>query len=48
MSEDLSNKIERKTVIVLANASIHQAKIVQNKMIKWRTKCLSLQFIPTY
>jgi len=46
--EELSNNLERKTVIVLDNASIHKANIVKEKMEEWRNKGMLFQFIPAY
>lgn len=46
--DELSNNLERKTIIVLDNASIHKAIIVQIKMTEWRNKGMFLQFIPSY
>lgn len=46
--DELSNNLERKTIIVLDNASIHKAIIVQIKMTEWRNKGMFLQFIPAY
>lgn len=46
--DELSNNIERTSIIILDNASIHKAKIVQEKMKEWRKKGMLLQFIPAY
>jgi len=39
---------ERKSVLILDNASIHTAKIIKENIEKWRTMGLLLQFIPAY
>jgi transposase len=46
--DTLVQKIDKKTIVILDNASIHKAKIVQAKLQEWRTKGLFLQFIPPY
>lgn len=46
--DELSENIEKTSVIILDNASIHKAKIVQQKMKEWRKKGMLLQFIPAY
>lgn len=46
--DELADQVEKKTVVILDNASIHKAKIVQDKMSEWREKQLYLQFIPAY
>lgn len=46
--DELSKTIERKTIIILDNASIHKSKIVQEKGKEWRKKGMFLQFIPAY
>jgi len=46
--DELSKNIKRTSVIILDNASIHKAKIVQEKMKEWRKKGMLLQFIPAY
>jgi len=43
-----SLSITKKTVLVLDNASIHKAKVVQAQQQKWRHRGLFLQFIPAY
>lgn len=40
--------IEKPTVVVLDNASIHTAKAVERKRADWEHKGLRLQFLPTY
>ena len=46
--DSLVQKIEKKTMVILDNASIHKAKIVQSKQQEWAKKGLFLQFIPPY
>lgn len=45
---ELADKIQKKTIVILDNASIHKALIVKNKIKTWRAKGLFLQFIPAY
>lgn len=40
--------LERPTVIVLDNASVHRAKIVRQKQAEWKQKGLRLLFLPPY
>lgn len=46
--DELANGIERKTIVILDNASIHKSKMVQEKMKEWRMRGMLLQFIPAY
>lgn len=46
--DELANKIDKKTIIILDNASIHKSKVVQEKSKEWRKKGMFLQFIPAY
>jgi len=46
--DSLSCQIQRKTVVILDNASIHKAKIVKEQQQKWKERGLYLQFIPAY
>ena len=46
--DDFSQRLERKTVIVLDNASIHRSNKVMDCLGKWRNRGLFLQFIPAY
>ena len=40
--------LDRPTVLVLDNASIHRATCVQQRLDDWRTAGLQLQFLPAY
>ena len=40
--------LERPTVIVLDNASVHRAKVVREKLPEWKQKGLRLLFLPPY
>jgi len=46
--EELSRQIDKKTVVILDNASIHKAKIVKEKQQEWQERGLFLPFIPAY
>jgi transposase len=46
--DEPANKIDKKTIIILDNASIHKSKVVQEKSKEWRKKGMFLQFIPAY
>lgn len=46
--ESLLPTLERPTVLVLDNAGVHRAKIVQDKRKEWRKKGLRLLFLPPY
>lgn len=46
--DEFSRSINRKTILVLDNASIHRAKVVQQQEKIWRKRGLFLQFIPAY
>ena len=46
--EQMLEKIQRKTIVVLDNASIHTSRKVMDKAAEWREKGLFLQFIPPY
>ncbi|BDD09217.1 hypothetical protein FUAX_16490 [Fulvitalea axinellae] len=45
---DFVDQIEKKTVVLIDNASIHKAIFVREKMVEWAGKGLFLQFIPAY
>ncbi|UZR96699.1 IS630 family transposase [Chondrinema litorale] len=45
---NLSERINKKTIVILDNAPVHKAKIVKEKLVEWRKKGLYLQFIPAY
>ena len=46
--EKLSFQIQKQTVLVLDNASIHKAKIIQNQVPYWQQRGLYLFFLPPY
>jgi len=46
--ETISLKIQKITVIVLDNASIHKAKIIQNQLQFWRKRGLYIFYLPPY
>lgn len=41
-------RLERPTVLVLDNASVHRAKIVREKQAEWKLRGLRLLFLPPY
>jgi transposase len=46
--DKFSNKIERKTVVVLDQASIHTSDNFLGKLKEWREKNLEIFWLPTY
>lgn len=44
--EDLLSRLDKPTVLVLDNASIHRAKVVQQKRAQWKKRGLRLLFLP--
>ena len=46
--EKLSFQIQKQTVIVLDNASIHKAKIIQNQLQYWEKRGLYIFYLPPY
>jgi len=46
--EEFISKINKKTVLILDNASIHKGKLVQNFLKKWEESGLFLFFLPPY
>lgn len=46
--DEFVGTLERPTVLVLDNASIHRARSVQQRLRAWRTAGLHLQFLPAY
>lgn len=46
--EALLPNLERPTVLVLDNASVHRAKVVREKQGEWKQKGLRLLFLPPY
>ena len=43
-----AEQINKKTVVIIDNASIHKAQLVMEKAKLWKQKGLYLQFIPAY
>lgn len=48
MLDKLSLEIKRETFVALDNASIHKAKLMQNKISTWQERCLYIFYLPTY
>jgi DDE superfamily endonuclease len=46
--DEFAGTLDRPTVLVLDNASIHRATCVQQRLRAWRTAGLQLQFLPAY
>ncbi len=46
--DDFSNRINKHTIVVLDNASIHRSKLFKENIIKWELKGLYLLYLPTY
>lgn len=46
--EDFSFKIRKETFVVLDNAPIHQAKIIQERLPFWQNRGLFIFFLPKY
>ena len=46
--EEFIETITKPTVVILDNASIHRAKVVQAKRAEWKGRGLTLYFIPPY
>ena len=46
--EQLSFRLDKQTVVVLDNARIHNAKIIQNQVPFWEARGLYLFYLPTY
>ena len=46
--DKFSKSIEKKTILILDNASIHKANIVQDQRERWEKNNLFLKFIPPY
>jgi transposase len=46
--EKLSFQIQKQTVLVLDNASIHKAKIIQNQLPFWEKRGLYIFYLPPY
>jgi transposase len=46
--EDFSFKIHHETVVVLENASVHKAKVIQERIPYWQSRGLFIVFLPPY
>jgi transposase len=46
--EYLSFQIQKQTVVVLDNASMHKAKIIQNQLAFWEARGLYIFYLPPY
>lgn len=46
--DHLSLNIKKETFVVLDNASIHHAKVFQDRLLIWQQRGLFLFFLPTY
>ncbi len=46
--DEFVGTVDRPTVLVLDNASIHRATCVQQRLRAWRTAGVQLQFLPAY
>lgn len=46
--EDLSFKIKKQTFVVLDNASIHQSKMLDQRLEYWQARGLYIFFLPPY
>ena len=47
--DDFSKKLKnKKTVIVIDNASIHTSKLFKNKQIEWKKMGLEIFYLPSY
>lgn len=46
--DDFADKINKRTVVVLDNASVHHSKLFSAQIQRWRQKDLYLYFLPPY
>ncbi|GEN78228.1 transposase [Chryseobacterium hagamense] len=46
--EDLSFKIQKKTVVALDNASVHRSRLVKQNRAHWEQRGLFIFFLPPY
>lgn len=46
--EELSFKIQKDTVLILDNASVHRAKIIRERIPFWQNRGLFIAFLPPY
>lgn len=46
--DEFSLKIEKKTVVIIDNASVHTSKKFKNELKKWEAKGLHIKYLPTY
>jgi len=46
--DDFCSQLEKKTVLVMDNASIPRSNAVKNKQEEWEKKALTIFYLPTY
>ena len=46
--DQFSMKLERETIIVLDNASLHKSKLVKQRIQEWEKRGLFIFYLPTY
>ncbi len=46
--DEFSLKIEKETVVIIDNASVHTSKKFKNQLKKWDAKGLHVKYLPTY
>lgn len=46
--DEFSLKIEKKTIAIIDNASVHTSKKFKNELGKWEAKGLHVKYLPTY
>ena len=46
--DEFSLKIEKETVVIIDNASVHTSKKLKNQLEKWDAKGLHVKYLPTY
>lgn len=46
--DTFSKAVQKFTLVVLDNASIHTAKVVSEKLSEWESRDLLLYYLPTY
>lgn len=46
--DDFASRLERKTVMILDNASPHRSVLFEGRLAGWRAQGLYTQYIPAY
>jgi transposase len=46
--DEFSLKIEKETVVIIDNASVHTSHKFKNELEKWKAKGLHVKYLPTY